>query len=210
MRIQTDRNVNPRYFFSRNFDMFSLRKPLSLALVSTALFFASNHQASAALLWDWNFSATGISASGAFSTVDTPDGLGFYQIIGITGTRNGEAITGLHPTGTAIPGNAPFNLDNLVKAGPGPQLTVHGFGFSTAAGNYSNPFFASFLATPGYLDYFSAAPFVDGVVGAEDSESLIVFSANIVPASVPAPATYTLMLAGIAAFRLTRSRRNAA
>ena len=46
---------------------------------------------------------------------------------------------GLQPAGTAVPGNEPFAVDNLVRTAA-PQLTVHGFGFSLANGDYANPF----------------------------------------------------------------------
>jgi hypothetical protein len=48
-----------------------------------------------AKIWDWSYSAPGIAASGTLTTADTADGEGFYVITGITGTRNGETITGL-------------------------------------------------------------------------------------------------------------------
>jgi hypothetical protein len=118
-------------------------------------------EAASALSWNWNYSGTGIGANGTFTTNDTPDDLGFYLISGITGTRNGETITGLQTTGTPIPGNEPFNVDNLISANS-QQLTGDGFGYSTAGGNFVSPFFASFLPTPGYLEVFSAPPIVPG------------------------------------------------
>jgi hypothetical protein len=44
--------------------------------------------------------------------------------------RNGEAIIGLQAVGTAIPGNEPYNVDNLVRLS-GSQLTGDGFGYQT-------------------------------------------------------------------------------
>jgi hypothetical protein len=112
--------------------------------------------------------------------------LGFYLITEITGTRNGETITGLHPAWTPIPGNEPFPVDNLISLNL-PQLTIDGFGYSTSEGNFVNPFFASFLQPPGYLEVFSAPPFVPGSgnLGTEDSELPISFSAT--PITVPEP-----------------------
>ncbi|WP_233153931.1 PEP-CTERM sorting domain-containing protein [Scytonema sp. HK-05] len=139
----------------------------NLALLSVTVLAATSGlmfqtmQAASALNWNWNYSGTGITASGTFTTNDTANDLGFYQITGITGTRNGETITGLQPTGTSIPGNEPFIVDNLISLNT-QQLTGDGFGYSTEQGNYSSPFFASFLPTPGYLEVFSAQPFVPG------------------------------------------------
>src|SRR3954453_21851511 len=110
--------------------------------------------ADASLLWNWSYSGPGISAQGTFTTVETPEGPDFYLITGITGLRNGEIITGLQPVGTAIPGNEPFVVDNLVRAGTN-QLTSHGFGYSTSGGNYANPLFADFLSPPVCLEFFS-------------------------------------------------------
>ncbi|WP_414581870.1 PEP-CTERM sorting domain-containing protein [Scytonema sp. PCC 10023] len=159
----------------------------NLALLSVTVLAATSGlifgtmQAASALNWNWNYFGTGITASGTFTTNDTPDDLGFYQISEITGTRNGETITGLQPAGTSIPGNEPFNVDNLISLNT-QQLTGDGFGYSTEQGNYSNPFFASFLPTPGYLEVFSAPPIVPGFenLGLEDSELPISFSATII------------------------------
>ena len=90
--------------------------------------------------------------------VDNPSADGGFLITNITGTRNGLGITGLQRTGTSIPGNEPFVVDNLVFSGPGPQLTSHGFGFSISNGDFSNPFYADFLPTPGYLEFLSDPP----------------------------------------------------
>ena len=140
--------------------------------------------ARAALLWNWSYSGNGISASGTFTTSDAPDGAGHFQIIRITGAENGVGITGLQSTGTAIPGNEPYAVDNLVSAVE-PHLTKHGFGFSLANGNYANPFFKD----SSYYEYLSVPPHVNGA-GPEKSVS---FSAAI----VPEPSAASLMLTGL-------------
>lgn len=114
-------------------------------------------QGQTSLLWHWSYSAGGIYAEGTCTTTDVPDGNGFYQIVGITGTRNGVAITGLQSTGTAIPGNQPYAVDNLVSAAE-PQLTVNGFGFSLRDGDYANPFYNG----SSYYEYLSVPPYVNG------------------------------------------------
>lgn len=179
----------------------SFRRPLLIAFMTFAAITATSAQASAALLWNWNYSGSGITAGGTFTTVDTPDGLGFYLITGITGIRNGETITGLQPVGTPIPGNEPFAVDNLVRIGAN-QLTGDGFGYSTSGGNYASPFFADFLPTPGYLEVFSAPPLTPGFenLGPEDSELEIIFSAT----PVPEPETALLMIAGLGVLGVIR------
>lgn len=175
------------------------------ALLSATIFAATSTlvfgtmPSASALSWNWNYSGIGINASGTFTTNDTPDDLGFYLISGITGTRNGETILGLQPTGTSIPGNEPFHVDNLISLNP-QQLTGEGFGYYTSGGNYSNPFFASFLPTPGYLEVFSAAPFTPGSdnFGPEDSELPIQFTATLKP--IPEPTFILSSLIALGAF----------
>ncbi|BAZ25030.1 hypothetical protein NIES4073_59340 [Kalymmatonema gypsitolerans NIES-4073] len=188
----------------------------NLALLSVTVLAATSGlifgtmQAASALNWNWNYSGTGITASGTFTTNDTPDDLGFYQISEITGTRNGETITDLQPAGTSIPGNEPFNVDNLISLNT-QQLTGDGFGYSTEQGNYSSPFFASFLPTPGYLEVFSAQPIVPGFenLGLEDSELPISFSATIITVPEPTSILSLLILGTIGApLALKRKKRS--
>lgn len=142
----------------------------------------------ASTLWNWDYSGSGITASGTFTTVSIPNADGGYLITGITGTRNGKSITGLQAAGTSIPGNEPFTVDNLVFLGPGPQLTKDGFGFSISDGNFSNPFYADFLPTPEYLEFFS-------MPGIGYTELPVVFSAS--PVAVPEPATFALIFGAL-------------
>jgi hypothetical protein len=188
----------------------------NLALLSVTVLTATSGlifgtmQAASALNWNWNYSGTDITASGTFTTNDTPNDLGFYQISEITGTRNGERITGLQRAGTPIPGNEPFNVDNLISLNT-QQLTGDGFGYSTEQGNYSSPFFASFLPTPGYLEVFSAPPFVPGFenFGLEDSELPISFSATIITVPETTSILSLLILGSIGApLALKRKKRS--
>jgi hypothetical protein len=141
-------------------------------------------QPASALMWNWSYSAPGIDASGTLTTNDTLNASGYYLITAITGMRNGETITGLQPTGTSIPGNEPFIIDNLISP-DFPQLTGHGFGYETSEGNFVNPFFASFLNPPSYFEVFSAPPLTPDFknLGPEDSELSMNFSAT--PITVP-------------------------
>ena len=183
----------------------SLHPSIWLALMSVAALPASTKPATA-LTWNWSYSGAGISAGGTFTTVDTPDGSGFYLITGIAGVRNDAGILGLQPAGTPIPGNAPFSVDNLLRL-ESPQLTVHGFGYAIVGGTFSNPFFANSLQPPEYLEFFSAPPLTPGVTGPEGSELPIRFSATL--AHVPQTATWALLLAGLGMLGLTtRCRRH--
>lgn len=171
----------------------------AIAAIAVVLGATAAPQAWADIVWSWSYTGTDIQASGTFTTSDAADADGFHEITAITGTRNGDAITGLYPTGAAIPGNEPYALDNLVRIGPQDQLTVHGFGFATASGGYSNPFFADFLTSPTYMEVFTTA--------SSYSEVPISFTASV----VPEPASILLVLAGLgAAGFATGSRRRAA
>jgi hypothetical protein len=175
----------------------------ALALTTVAVISFTAHRAQASILWNWTYSGSGIAASGTFTADDTPNASGGYLITGITGTRNNETIIGLQPAGTSIPGNEPFVVDNVVFLGPGPQLTGDGFGFATSGGNYSNPFYADFLPTPGYLEFFSKPPFTTGTLGPEDSELAVQFSAT----PTPEPASYALVCAALILVAFRRSKR---
>ena len=146
--------------------------PIGRLVIAAAILLIGGQPAEGSLLWNWSYSGTGVSASGTFTTNDAPDGAGFYQIVEITGADNGVTITGLQPTGTAIPGNKTYAVDNLVSAAE-PHLTTHGFGFSLANGNYATPFYNG----SNYYEYLSVPPYVNGA----GPERPVSFSAAIVP-----------------------------
>ena len=140
------------------------------------------------LKWKWryetpeNFAGPEIKARGKIITDADIDGDGFVNIIGIKGKRNGDKITGLYPAGTSIPGNSPYEGDNLIaydKHMQSPQLTGNGFQFSVEGGGYSNVFFADFLQPQGYLEFHSMPPYPEGVT-APNSEARVIFQASLV------------------------------
>jgi len=135
----------------------------TLALIISVAILAT----SMVLTWDWSYYSVGIVASGTFTTNHTPDISGFYQITEITGTRNGIAITGLQPTGTAIPENEPYTVNNSI--GPNGQLTDRGFGYSLADGTFAN----TFSDNSAYFELYSAPQ------NSQKSELPISFSATI-------------------------------
>jgi len=166
---------------------------LSAAAIAALACAAPAHAAT----WAWEYSATGIVAAGTFETTDTPDTNGFYAITAITGFRNGVAISGLEPAGSAIPGNEPYAVDDLVSIA-GPQLTWNGFGYALADGSWANPFSDGSTA----WEYLSVPPYVEGA----GQEVAVAFSAA--PVSEPATSSLALLgVAGLAAASLARRAR---
>lgn len=157
-------------------------------LIASGIFIvlAVSFPAQASLLWDWSYTGAGIAASGTFTTDDVPGSGGYYDITGITGSRNDVAITSLEPAGDAIPGNAGFPVDNLITASG--LLTSNGFGYGTADGNYANPYYADFLPIPAFFEVFTE-PASMGF-----SELPVEFTAMI----VPEPGTAALVLTALA------------
>lgn len=177
-----------------------LRSALQNSVWLCAVLMAVAGTTKASSLWTWQLAGPGVVASGTFTTVDAADAMGGYLITGLSGTRNGVAITSLQAPGTAIPGNEPFVVDDLVYPGSGPQLTSDGFGFALADGTYSNPFFADFLPTPGYLDFFSMPP---GFM-----ELPVSFSATLVATPEPSSLWLESIAAGSLLLGLRMRRRN--
>ena len=126
--------------------------------------------------WGWHYRGPAVVASGRLTTVPVPGPTGetVHQIVRISGSRNGVVIDSLQSTGTAIPGNAPYRVDNRLGSTE-PRLTASGFGYALADGTSANPFFQTHSVPHGYREYFSRAPFLDGTLGPEDAETPVEF-----------------------------------
>jgi hypothetical protein len=144
---------------------------LALSLVTLAALVALPAEA---LEWRWSYQGEGVAALGSFTTTDTPNADGFYEITKIKGEANGIAITGLQPAGTSIPGNDGYPVDGLVRT-DAPQLSLHGFAYSLADGTYANPFYGDHFVPPGVYAFSSDPP------NRKTSEPLVKFTATIVP-----------------------------
>jgi hypothetical protein len=173
----------------------TLRRTLASGLFWAAALLSA--PASASLLWHWQYTGVAIEARGQFTTTDSANSNGYYEIIGITGTRNGQAITRFIPTGESIPGNEPYASDNLLRPGLNSQITKYGFGFSTADGRYANPYWADWRDPESYVEVLTEAPytFIDEVA--------VSFSAEL----IPEPSTIGLLLGGLAMLGLSMRQR---
>ncbi len=106
-------------------------------------------------MWDWAYSGANIRAAGTLTTEARPDSSGFYRIVAIEGRRDGSAIVRLWPTGTSIPCNGTYTVDNRIKP-DAPQLTKSGIGFALADGGCANAFYADFATPPTYLEFHAS------------------------------------------------------
>jgi hypothetical protein len=143
---------------------------LALSLVFGAALLSGSAQAD--LLWRWSCKGAGFDASGTLTTRDAPNEDGFYEIVGIAGEANGVSITTLQPAGTAIPQNAGYPIDNLVREAA-PQLSIHGFAFLLANGSYANPFYGAHFSPPHFYAFLS-----DPATG-KTNEPTVAFAAEV-------------------------------
>lgn len=94
-----------------------------VALATSGMVLGSVNPASAAQLWNWSYSRFGtMGGSGTFTTNDGPLP---YLITDITGTSEGNMITGL-----IAPGGLLGNDNLLTNLNPPLQLTSNGVSFS--------------------------------------------------------------------------------
>lgn len=148
------------------------------------------------LRWSWSYSSSqpgtggsSIKARGKLITDNDSDGDGVYQVLGISGQRNGVRITGLVPAGTFIPGNVDpvtgngYVVDNQIrpqsKGRPDGQLDSKGIGYALSDGSYCNIFYASFLSPAIYLDFHAQPPFPNGLI-APNTETAVQFRADMI------------------------------
>jgi len=145
-------------------------KPLLVAVALTAAGAAQADQT-----WNWSYSGAGVTAAGTFTTAGAA--LVFEDILSISGTRNGAAITGLVP----LDSDPFFAYDNQFRF-PGEHFSDGGMLFSVAGQPNVNVYF--FDGT--YVDLYTD--------GTDPFETPITFN---VTAAVPEPATVLSMLAGL-------------
>jgi hypothetical protein len=147
------------------------------------------------LTWDFTYSGSGISASGVLTTSDTLDAaFGGYDILSVSGERNGDSITGLAgPSGAiTLSSDGEVIFDNVLYQS-GAQVDYWGLYFGTASSGDFNVYYDNNV----YYEFSDAA----GLGTAPGSQ--VNFSAT----EVPEPATLGLLGLGLAAAGLIRRRK---
>lgn len=148
---------------------------LAAAVVATAPTTAS------AAFYAVNYTSKDSSFSGIYETTDTADKKGFYTVIGLTGTRNGSAVTLLPPrSDTYMLMNVNDNLFNP----NGVYYTWYGLLYEADGVRYN-----IFKNDSLFLEVHSI-PFSDRSYNVTD------FTVREVTAAVPEPATWAMMIIG--------------
>ena len=163
------------------------------ALAAFGLLSVAIARADDTTLWDWSYSGTGVMASGTMTVSDTPNSTypGGYDIISITGARNGVDITGLvPPSGTLTSTTNGTTYDNVFYPGQSPTFfdETGGLLYSTGTADYNIYQGNGTFGTPGN-DY-------EYTVGGATPGPEVAFSA----AETPEPSSLLLLGTGLLGF----------
>lgn len=169
----------------------------SLTLVALLLLAAAS---SARADQTWDFTYTGATAtdtsSGTLTTTDLSGGTA--TIIGISGTWNGAAITGLLAPGTCC---STLPNDNILYFPGPPFLDVAGLGFSTALGILDSNVYFSGSSAGGYSDLVAPSNQVGNLT--------LVSSGAFTVTPAPEPASIFLLGSGLLGVFLARKKKHA-
>jgi hypothetical protein len=181
-----------------------------MGLIAGAVLVATGFSANAASFdFDWSFSGSGISGGGTLSADQDSVNLNTFTITSISGTVNGDTISG--PTDFYFP-------DMLIFYPNPPNVVVDANGFAFGVGDGSNSYniYENVGYDPGSVFdcgalYCIVGPgptdnsnFPNDPITALDSLTLKQIS------SVPEPGTWALMIAGFAGLGFAAYRRRSA
>jgi hypothetical protein len=156
-----------------------------------------------AAIYDFDFSTMDslFSATGSITTADTPDAVGGYDILSISGTLSGPGggTIALEPNpAQPFPTyTASFGYDNVYFPGAAALVDLTGILFTAGGYDYN-------LFSYGPTYYLST----DNPAGVYSPGEAIAFSDPIQSATVaPEPSTWAMMLIGLAGLALAARRR---
>lgn len=161
--------------------------------LALSLGFASGANAGV-LNWSFNYSGTGVTASGIITTSDTPNAFlpaPAYDIVGISGLRNGIAITGIVPPSGVFASGFGFNYDNVLYSAD-PFFDVNGMLYTDLNSEIFNVWYNA--NTPGY----AANSYYESVLRNGNYVNTILTDGSIEQVPEPAP----IMLVGLALLSL--------
>jgi hypothetical protein len=168
-----------------------LPRLISTAAIGAALMSASLAQAAT---WNWSYSGPGVTASGTFTTAG--NAASFEDLLSITGTRNGTAITGLVPLGS----DPNYIYDNQFN-NSSPYLTEGGWLYNIGGSGPDSNINIYFDSTD-----FQYHDLRLDALGASITDTIVTMTVT----AVPEAATYGYMALGLAGMGLVLRRRKAA
>lgn len=181
-------------------------KLAKVALAIAGLMSLSLVSARADTVYDWTFSGTDVSGSGTFtvgglvdSSVGPSDG---YYLVGATGTINGVNITGT---------TSYFGSDNVIYLPPdqpGGYSITDNFGIALALSNGDIEFTGASAPSTYIIDASSSSSVISSSCGVGGCSYVDSFTLTLNPVTTtPLPATWTLMLIGLAGLGFLLYRR---
>ena len=160
-----------------------------------------------------SYSGSGVTGNLLVTTNGVLNGSGAYTITGVSGFRNGAAVTGLLPAGNnpSNPncGTSPcwiLTSDNMLFP-TAPQLDTYGFtytiggGYGVSGGDDINLYYAN----GSYYDLSQSANAMN--CDGQSSCSYMGTPVSVTMSEVPEPGTLALLSAGLAAFGFALARR---